>query len=227
MRAQSETMESFEDILTIASEKINIPLGEDEKALFEKYYDELILWNKTISLVSARSPLDIPVKHFIDSLTVLPFIEKKRSRLLDLGAGAGFPGIPLKIVLKPLKLTLVESSRKKANFLKHVTRRLDLDDVTVINGRIESIAGERSHRESYDIVISRATFKLPELIEQGTPFLSPGGTLIAMKGKNTEIEVRESSDLALKKGLALPEYRDIELPITGHKRKLLLFKKVP
>ena len=220
-------MEKFGDILTEASEKINIPLSKGEKALFNKYYEDLIFWNKSISLVSVKSPLDIPVKHFIDSLTVLNFIQKKSSRLLDLGSGAGFPGIPLKIALKPLKLTLVESSRKKASFLKNLTRKLDLDNVTIVNERIESIMGENYHRGSYDIVISRATFKLPELIEKGEPFLSFGGTLIAMKGKNTDIELRESSDLALKKGLALPECHDIELPITGHKRKILLFKKLP
>jgi 16S rRNA (guanine527-N7)-methyltransferase len=220
-------MDRFEDILKEASEKINLPLGDGEKALFSQYRDELIFWNKTISLVSLKSPLDIPVKHFIDSLTVLHFIEKKASRLLDLGAGAGFPGIPLKIVAKPLKLTLVESSRKKASFLKNVTRKLDLDDVTIINERVESILEEKDHRGSYDIVISRATFKLPELIERGEPFLSSRGTLIAMKGKNTAIELKESSGLASKKGLAPPECHDIELPITGHKRKILLFKKLP
>jgi 16S rRNA (guanine527-N7)-methyltransferase len=220
-------MDKFGDILTEASEKINLQLTDGETALFTKYYEELIFWNRSISLVSVKSPLDIPVKHFIDSLTVLDFIQEKASRLLDLGSGAGFPGIPLKIVLKPLKLTLVESSRKKASFLKNVTRKLDLDDITIINERIESIMGKNDHRGSYDIVISRATFKLPELIEKGAPFLSSGGTLIVMKGKNTDIEVSESSSLALKKGLALPEFHDIELPITGHKRKILLFKKLP
>ncbi|MEA3470446.1 MAG: 16S rRNA (guanine(527)-N(7))-methyltransferase RsmG [Thermodesulfobacteriota bacterium] len=220
-------MDKFRDILADASEKINIQLSEGEKALFNKYYKELIFWNKSVSLVSVKSPLDIPVKHFIDSLTVLNFIQKKASRLLDLGSGAGFPGVPLKIVLKPLRLTLVESSRKKASFLKNLTRKLDLYSVTIVNERIESIMGKNDHRGSYDIVISRATFKLPELIEIGEPFLSPGGTLIAMKGKKTDIEVRESSGLALKKGLALPECHDIELPITGHKRKILLFKKLP
>jgi 16S rRNA (guanine527-N7)-methyltransferase len=220
-------MGRFEDILAEASGKINVPLGDGERTLFTKYYEELIFWNKSISLVSVKSPLDIPIKHFIDSLTVLHFIQRKSSRLLDLGSGAGFPGIPLKIVVKPLKLTLVESSRKKASFLKNVARKLDLDDITIINERVESIMGEKDHRGSYDIVISRATFKLPELIDKGEPFLSSGGTLIAMKGKNTDIELRESSGLALKKGLALHECHDIELPITGHKRKLLLFKKLP
>ncbi|MBW2637314.1 MAG: 16S rRNA (guanine(527)-N(7))-methyltransferase RsmG [Deltaproteobacteria bacterium] len=219
-------MDRFEDILTEASEKINLPLGDGEKALFTQYCEELIFWNKSISLVSVKSPLDIPVKHFIDSLTVLQFIEKKSSRLLDLGSGAGFPGIPLKIVLKPLKLTLVESSRKKASFLKNVARKLDLDDVTIINERVESLLEGKDHRGSYDIVISRATFKLPELIERGAPFLSSGGTLIAMKGKNTAIEIEEATGLALKNGLALPECHDIELPMTGHKRKILLFKKL-
>jgi 16S rRNA (guanine527-N7)-methyltransferase len=220
-------MDRFEDILAEASEKINLPLGDGEKELFTQYCKELLFWNKSISLVSVKSALDIPVKHFIDSLTVLTFIEKTSSRLLDLGSGAGFPGIPLKIVLKTLKLTLVESSRKKASFLKNVARKLDLDDVTIINERVESILGEKAHYQSYDIVISRATFKLPELIERATPFLSTGGTLIAMKGKNTDIEIRESTGLAMKKGLALPECHDIELPITGHKRKILLFKKLP
>jgi len=220
-------MERFEDILTEASEQLNLSLGDGEKALFRQYCDELLFWNRSIALVSVKSPLDIPVKHFIDSLTVLPFIDRKDAKLLDIGSGAGFPGIPLKIVIKPLMITLVESSRKKSSFLKTVVRKLDLRDVTIINERVESISGEKGPRGSFDIVISRATFKLRELIERSEPFLSPDGILIAMKGKNTTTELRESSSLAQQKGFALPECHDIELPLTGHKRKILLFKKLP
>lgn len=220
-------METFEEILKAALEEMKLAATEGEMARFRQYYEELVFWNRSIALVSVKSPLDIPVKHLTDSLTVLKFIKKKDARLLDVGAGAGFPGIPLRIMMPSLRLTLVESSRKKASFLKNVKRKLALADIAIVNGRIESMMREIEYRGTFDYVISRATFKLPALIDIGAHFLSPRGTLIAMKGKYIDGKAKNSEDMASEKGLSLTECHDILLPVTGHKRKILLFRRLP
>jgi 16S rRNA (guanine527-N7)-methyltransferase len=216
-------MQNFEEILSRASKEIDITLGKREMTLFRTYCKELILWNKSISLVSLKSSFDLPVKHFIDSLTVSKFIKNKNSRLLDVGSGAGFPAIPLKILIDPLKITLTDASRKKSSFLKNIIRKLDLDDIMVINRRIEHVINNNNYEGAFDLVTSRATFKLPELLHIADYFLSPAGTLIAMKGKNIDTESIKTVDKVV--NLTLAERHDFKLPITGNDRKILIFRR--
>ena len=121
--------------LSEAANVLGIALGDRETSLFAAYYGELLAWNNKINLISAKSERDIIIKHFIDSLTLLPYIKDETCRVLDIGSGAGFPGIPLKIAVSSLKVFLLESSRKKTSFLKHVIRSLDLTDAVVIHNR--------------------------------------------------------------------------------------------
>jgi 16S rRNA (guanine527-N7)-methyltransferase len=147
-------------ILSEAANAMGIALGKGEHSLFAAYYGELLAWNRKINLVSVKSDRDIIIKHFIDSLTLLPYIRHNTCRVLDIGSGAGFPGIPLKIAVNSLKVFLLESSRKKSSFLKHVIRSLDLTDTVVIHNRAELLMDE-AYRGFFQIVTSRATFKLP------------------------------------------------------------------
>ena len=218
-------MKELDNILLTASRELGIHLGKREIVLFKEYYRELLLWNKKMSLVSIKFPLDIPIKHFIDSLTVLPFIHDKRCNLLDIGSGAGFPGIPVKIVMGSLNVSLLDSSQKKTSFLKNIIRKLNLDNTRVINMRVEQFTQEATQQGGFDIVISRASFKLPRLIETCVDFLSHQGTLIAMKGKNIDDEMKEAATVCEKAGLYLTDCHDIQLPISGDPRKILLFKK--
>ncbi len=217
-------MEEFKNIISRASKDIGITLIEHEINLLMKYYQELLLWNEKMSLVSIKSPLDIP-KHFIDSLTVTRFIKNENSKLLDIGTGAGLPGIPLKIKMESLHVTLLDSSRKKTSFLKSVIRKLGLRNISVVNSRVESLTHEENYRGFFDIVISRAAFKIPYFLTLGEYFLSDAGTLIAMKGKNADDELGEAVDTIRKTGLKLTYYHEIELPITGESRKILCFNK--
>jgi 16S rRNA (guanine527-N7)-methyltransferase len=220
-----EKEKGLAELLSGASPLTGLVPAEREISLFESYRKEILFWNNKMNLVSVKSSLDLPVKHFIDSLTVAPYLPRKDVMVLDIGAGAGFPGIPLKICMGSLKLYLLESQRKKASFLKHIIRKLDLHDVTVIHKRAEGIIGEGSYREFFDTVISRATLKLPKLIVMGGYFLSAGGILIAMKGAGVEKELRDALDLCPSNRMVFLDARDLFLPETADRRKIVIFKK--
>jgi 16S rRNA (guanine527-N7)-methyltransferase len=216
-------MSEIKDILSSASREMHVPLRAHALTIFERYYHELLFWNARMALVSATTPRDVAVKHFCDSLTIAPFLSSSQGRLLDIGAGAGFPGIPLKIAMDTLSITLVESSRKKSSFLKHVVRTLGVAGVTVENGRIENLTGDATMRTRFDTVTSRATFTLAALLEKGSSFLAPDGVLIAMKGKEADREIKEAAPAAEMAGLALREHHRMRLPVTGDHRTILVY----
>ncbi|MEA2014589.1 MAG: 16S rRNA (guanine(527)-N(7))-methyltransferase RsmG [Thermodesulfobacteriota bacterium] len=217
-------MEEFKNVIYKAAGDINITLTNHQIYLLSEYYEDLLLWNSKMSLVSIKSPLDMP-KHFIDSLTVTRFIKCHNSKLLDMGTGAGLPAIPIKIKMESVHVTLLDSSRKKTSFLKGVIRRLRLKDIVVINDRAESLTEKAYYRSNFDIVISRAAFKIPLFLTLGEPFLSEGGTLIAMKGKNIDVELEEAADVMRKTNLELTDCHGITLPSTGELRRILCFRR--
>jgi len=212
-------------LLSGASALTGLVPGKREVSLLESYRKDILFWNNKMNLVSVKSPLDLPIKHFIDSLTAAPCFPRNDITLLDIGAGAGFPGIPLKICMGALKLYLLESQRKKASFLKHIVRKLELRDVIVVHGRAEDLIREGSYREFFDTVISRATVKLPKLLEMAGHFLSPGGILIAMKGAAVDKELRDVRDSLPSNRMVYLGTRELILPVTAARRKLILFKK--
>lgn len=215
----------FSRTLSEAASILGFPLGKRELSLFERYHQELILWNKRINLVSATTPEEILVKHFIDSLTPIPFIPNKNSHILDIGAGAGFPGLPMKIVVTSFTLSLLEASRKKVSFLKHMIRILALPETHVMHQRLEDLLEEHGHA-LFDVVISRAALKLPEFAQMGGLLLSKNGLLIAMKGPNVTEERLAAQAVSKRWGLALLDCHEIRLPLTGESRKVLVYQKV-
>ncbi len=204
---------------------LGITLSEKELASFATYQRELLHWNKKINLVSVKSDLDIPIKHFLDSLTLVPFIQATRGQVLDIGSGAGFPGIPLKIAIDALNISLLESSRKKASFLKHIIRSLHLTDITVIHNRAEYLMEDETYRGSFSIIISRATLKLPQFFRMGAYFLAPKGVLLAMKSKRVEEEFTEADNISQNLGFQYVARHDITLPVTGDFRTIIMYEK--
>jgi 16S rRNA (guanine527-N7)-methyltransferase len=217
----------MKDVLLYAALAMGISLKDNELELFDKYCEELLFWNRRINLVSIKSKSDIPIKHFIDSLTLLPYIKNTTSQVLDIGAGAGFPGIPLKIAMNSLRVFLVDSSRKKCSFLKHVIRILNLKDTTVILKRAENLIDDKNYRGRFEVVTSRATFKLSSFLQIGTHFLSPGGVLIAMKGQNSDDEITEASKICHDLGFNYVKSYDINLPVRGEFRRIVIYEKTP
>jgi 16S rRNA (guanine527-N7)-methyltransferase len=217
---------AFLHTLSEGAAAIGIRLGRTELDLFAVYYRELLLWNRRINLVSEKSSREIVIRHFLDSLTPAPSITRRDGLLIDLGSGAGFPGIPLRIAFPELQLMLVESSRKKTSFLAHIVRTLSLEGVTVFRERIEALIGEKALAGSFDTVLSRAAFKLPQLIRMASFFLKPGGILIAMKGSDPREEMAEAEAMLTTAGMVHEACRDFHLPGTDLSRKIIVYQRV-
>ena len=219
MQAEQE----FIDILADAARAIGLPLTDGQCALFRLFRNELLLWNSKMNLLSIQDSLDLPIKHCIDSLLPARFISKPTGSLLDIGSGGGFPGIPLKIVLPDLAVTMLDASRKKTSFLKGVAAKLRLEAVRVVQARVEAMATDPAFTGRFDVVTSRAAFKLADLLTLGYPFLKKDGVLIAMKGKGLAEEWPEAMRVAGALGVTVSEQHDLCLPVLGDLRKIILF----
>jgi len=167
---------------------LKIKISDDQVQLMTIHAKELMIWNKKINLTAIKQPLKIAEKHFIDSLAVASFIKNKNS-IIDLGSGGGFPGIPLKIMNPLLNVVLVDSSRKKINFLKHVIRLLGLQGIEAIHSRAQDLHDKDLYIAGFDAVISRAFTELSNFVELASPFLNKEGTIYAMKGKQAKKEI--------------------------------------
>lgn len=213
-------------LLREAAAELKLAISDEQLNRFLTYYRELAFWNSKFNLIaSSASPQEIFIKHFLDSLTLIPCLPAHGGRLIDIGAGGGFPGIPLRIARDSLQVTLVEVSRKKASFLKSLRRLLDLGNLEVLQERVEVLAEQDAYRAAFDMVVSRAALKLPEYLRWGKELMAPDGVMIAMKGANYSQELEEVRDRLAGWGLTLAEARCLNLPLTGESRVLLIFRK--
>ena len=190
--------------------EINIEINENKIDMFYLYMQELLEWNKKINLTAIEDENEIILKHFIDSLTVQKYI-KNAQNIIDIGTGAGFPGIPLAIVNEKSNIVLLDSLNKRINFLNNVIQKLELSNVKAIHGRAEDLAKIVQHREKYDIVISRAVAPFNILLEYMLPFNKVNSYTIAMKGSNIE-EVDISNNALKKLGGKIEKIEKINLP---------------
>jgi 16S rRNA (guanine527-N7)-methyltransferase len=210
------------DVLRQASHEVGVSLRDSQIELFELYLRELLEWNKKFNLTGIRDPEDIVIKHFVDSLTPLPYLEPS-GRLLDIGPGAGFPSIPLKIAASDLQVQLVEASRKKVSFLKHITRTLKIESVVILHSRIEDVG---LPDEPFNTIISRAFTRLEPLLKLVSPLMKPGNTLVAMLGRTSAKDHPRFADRALAESLELNRVVSLELPLGRGGRTLLFFLKI-
>ena len=210
-------------LLVEGAQTFGIRLNEKQVAAFDLYLRELLKWNQKINLTAIRSEKGTVLKHFLDSLSVCPYLSKTAS-LLDIGSGAGFPGIPLKIVYSSLEITLIDSVRKKIDFQRHVIRMLGLKGMEAIHGRIQDKEILQRMAGRFDAVISRAFSDLQTLLVLAFPFLKKGGVLLAMKG---ELDEEETGLLSKREETAyrLQETTSFVLPGSSFKRSILLFEK--
>ncbi len=196
-------------------------LNNEQVSKFEKYRDLLLEWNEKFNLTAITDPDEIEEKHFIDSLLASKYVDFSKGRLLDIGSGAGFPGIPLAIAFPKLKVTLLESNGKKVTFLNEVKKELGLENVTVINGRAEDL----KQHDYFDFVTARAVKQLNILAELTLPFVRTHGFLVAYKGSNAEEELNEAKSALRKLNSSLKFIKSYELPISKDNRKLLVISK--
>ena len=216
----------FEQELERASARYGLLLDAKQIEKFGIYYRLLIEWNAKMNLTAITEPREVAVKHIVDSLTALRGIEERDSlRLIDVGTGAGFPGIPLKIVRPDLQLTLLDSLKKRVHFLETVVEALGLEGAECLHGRAEEAARQSALRERFDIAASRAVARLPVLAEYLLPFVRIGGTAIALKGLHSEEEAKESERAVKILGGRAIESIPVALPGLSDKRAVLVIKK--
>lgn len=181
---------------------------------FDLYYRELIDWNSRVNLTSITERDQVIVKHFLDSLTLAPILQTlaPAARLIDIGTGAGFPGIPLKIALPNLRLTLLETTGKKVDFLKRLLAQLRLRDAIAIQARAEDLGRHPEHRAQYDVAVARAVANLATLAEYALPFVRVGGLFIAQKGVDIDDELKQATHALKELGGRVREIVRVQLP---------------
>lgn len=205
-------------------EKLGINLTRLQEEQLEKYYCILIEANKNINLTAITEKKDVYLKHFYDSLTLIKAYNlKEKIEVCDLGTGAGFPGIVLKIVFPELKMTLVDSLEKRTNFLRHVIEELNLKNIEVITDRIENFS--KKNKESYDLLISRAVAKTNILVELGAQALKINGYFLLMKSNFLE-EITSANNAFKILNLKLDEIIEFTLPVENSKRTIIKIKKM-
>ncbi|MBC8161549.1 MAG: 16S rRNA (guanine(527)-N(7))-methyltransferase RsmG [Roseiflexaceae bacterium] len=190
----------------------NIELNATQIEQFAQYAAELRSWNEQLNLTTITDREGIAVRHFLDSLRVAQSWGAVPGQLIDVGTGAGFPGLPLKILYPEIRLTLVESIEKKASFLRHVATELGFDDVEVVVGRAEALGRDPLRRERYDLAVARAVAELRVLAEYCLPLVRVGGRFIAPKGGNVSQEAEQARAGLAKLGGSLHAVEPVELP---------------
>lgn len=217
-------LEEFSNEFIKLSQGYNLNLNEKIITKFYKYMNLLLEWNEKINLTAITDQKEVIIKHFIDCLTISKNIENN-AKIIDVGTGAGFPGIPLKIYNETLNLTLLDSLNKRTIFLKEVIDSLELKNVEIIHGRAEDFAQDKLYRESYNYAVSRAVAPLNILLEYLVPYVKVNGKVIAMKGSNVADEIKDAKNaLNLLESKVIKEEK-IELPENSGERYIIIIEK--
>lgn len=205
--------------------QFDIKINHNQLEKFEKYMQVLLEWNKKINLTAITKPDDIYLKHFADSLTVLKYL-KSNDKIIDVGTGAGFPGIPIKIMLENTNITLLDSLNKRIKFLNEVISIIDLNNIEAIHGRAEELSRNKIYREKYDIAISRAVANLSTLSEYLLPFVKVGGKCICMKGANVQEEIENAKHAINELGGRIEQVDNLYLSQHDNERNIVIIKKI-
>lgn len=215
----------FKELMCSHGEQIDIEFDDKQLNQFYEYMNLLLEWNEKINLTAITAPEEIILKHFIDSLTINRYIEQNRS-IADVGTGAGFPGIPLKIYRPDLKVTLVDSLNKRINFLNEVIYKLNLKDINTVHSRIEDFGKDKKYREKFDYVTARAVANLATLSEYLIPISKIEGKCICMKGNDIKEEIDCSKNAINLLGGKVDKIDCFELPNSDISRNIIIIDKI-
>ncbi len=207
--------------------KNNLRISEQELNQFKEYYKLLVDWNEKVNLTAITEKDDVFLKHFYDSITAsFYFSFEDVKSVCDIGAGAGFPSIPLKICYPHLKITIVDSLKKRINFLEQLKETLQLDHVDIIHSRAEDIGQNKKYRENFDVVTARAVARMSVLSEYCLPLCKVGGTFIALKGANSNEELVDAEKAVKTLGGEVVNNNTFSLPIENSERSIIVIKKI-
>ncbi|MBI5665005.1 MAG: 16S rRNA (guanine(527)-N(7))-methyltransferase RsmG [Nitrospirae bacterium] len=210
---------NVENLLKKGLQELGIAFTEGQLTAFMTFLQDLKKWNKAYNLTALKTDEDIVIKHFLDSLLYLKAIPDGTLKLADAGTGAGFPGIPMKIMRPEMSVTLIEPSRKKAAFLRHMTRLLRLSETSVIEQRLELLGKE--HEKRFDVIVSRATFNTTDFLKMACPYVKDNGRLILNKGPKFSEELKDLEQSYHEKG-RVEEVKTVRLPLAGAERNLII-----
>ena len=217
--------EDFEKEIMEYVEELGIKLSKEQAEMFFNYMNLLLEWNEKINLTAITEEKEVIVKHFVDSLTIAKYIPEGAS-LVDVGTGAGFPGIPLKIIRDDLKITLLDSLQKRINFLDVVIKELNLENIETIHARVEEFGKNSKYRESFEVATSRAVANLSTLTEYLLPLVKVGGIAVCMKGSSIEEELETSKKAINVLGGKVSNVFEFDLPKTDIKRNIVIVDKI-
>jgi 16S rRNA (guanine527-N7)-methyltransferase len=216
--------------LVLGAHRLGLTLTDRHLTAFETCYDALVAWNERFNLTAITDWYGVLIRHFLDSLSCLRAIPQvdlaTGARVIDVGTGAGYPGIPLKIVCPGMRLTLLEATHKKVAFLEHLINRLGLTDVRAIHGRAEYMGQDLAHRERYDWALARAVARMPTLAEYLLPLAKVGGATLAQKGEDALAEVREAESAIATLGGEVRQLVPVELRGLAETRYLVVLDKI-
>lgn len=216
--------EEFSQKIEQYAKEIGILLKEEQIAKFYRYMELLLEWNEKMNLTAITKIEEIILKHFIDSITIAKNLGKN-TKLVDVGTGAGFPGIPLKIIREDLEITLVDSLNKRITFLKEVIDQLKLQKIEALHFRVEELGRNKNYRESFDYATSRAVANLTTLSEYLLPLVKVGGNCICMKGPEIEEEIKQSKKAIQILGGKIEKIDNFQLPQSDISRNIVIFHK--
>lgn len=216
-----EFKDKFIKELSILNNDIN--LSDDVLKNFYDYMNGIISWNDKINVTAIVDPDEFIVKHFIDSITINEIVENK-GKLLDIGTGAGFPGVPIKLLNDKLSVTLIDAVNKKLNVIRDVSKDMNIENLEIIHSRAEDLARDKNYREQYDYVTTRAVSNLSTILEYMIPFLKVNGIAICMKGPNYKEEIEEAKNTFKVLGIKLKEVK--KYVFEGQERNVLIIEKL-
>lgn len=215
----------FSDKLISIGKQINVDINEEQANKFYKYMELLLEWNEKMNLTAITEPDEVILKHFIDSITVEKYINKE-AKIIDVGTGAGFPGIPLSIIRNDLNITLMDSLNKRIKFLDEVVEKNNLINVDTVHSRAEELARNSDYREKFDVATSRAVASLNVLLEYMVPFIKVGGYCICMKGSNVDEELDNAKKALNVLNCKVEKVERFNLPGSDYGRNIIIIKKI-
>ena len=215
------------DPLRDSLDKLKIQYNDEQIEQFRSYYELLTEWNKKINLTAITGYEDVVRKHFIDSILICSLLDlNKDIRIIDVGTGAGFPGIPIKILNPDCRIVLLDSLNKRVRFLETVVNELGLENVECIHGRAEDVSREKKYRASFDLSVSRAVANLSTLCEYCIPFLKKGGMFVSYKSDKADDEINGSENAVRTLGSEITSVKEIALPETDIVRKFVMITNI-